>query len=93
MAGDRRADLNSLAVILIAYDVGLEEFKMTTKSIKQRKEYVRQYSRDEKNLTQIRTIVSHTILEEKPLFDLRDINIQLNMLGEAYTSFLRVKQE
>jgi hypothetical protein len=35
-AGDRRVDLNSIAMILFAWDVGLEIFKQNTRSIKSR---------------------------------------------------------
>jgi hypothetical protein len=33
VAGDRRADLNSIALILIAFDVGIDIFNKNTKSI------------------------------------------------------------
>jgi hypothetical protein len=66
---------------------------MISKSITSRKEYVTQYARDESNLRQIREIVKHTILEEEPLYDLKEIVAALNSLGEEYTTFLRVKQE
>ena len=36
-AGDRSIDLNSIALILIAFDIGLEAFMMKTKSISSRK--------------------------------------------------------
>ena len=93
MAGDRRADLNSVAMILIAFDVRLEVFKKNVKSQTQRKQFVLEYVRDARNLKQIRMIVAHTILEEEPLYDLREIGQALNSLREAYASFLQVKQE
>ena len=93
MAGDRRADLNSVAMILIAFDVRLELFKKNVKSQTQRKQFVLEYVRDERNLKQIRTIVSHTILEEEPLFDLKEIVQALSSLWDEYTSLLQVKQE
>jgi hypothetical protein len=93
VAGDRRADLNSVAMILIAFDVRLELFKKNVKSIQQRKQYLADYVRDERNLKQIRMIVAHTILEEEPLFDLREISQALGSLWEEYTSLLQLMQE
>ena len=40
VAGDRRADLNSLALILLAFDVGLDIYKKNSKSNTSRKKYV-----------------------------------------------------
>ena len=36
-AGDRRVDLNAIAMMLLAWDVGLEMYKQNTKSLKSRK--------------------------------------------------------
>ena len=92
-AGDRRADLNSIALILIAFDVGLDTFKMVTKSQSNRKEFDTQYIRDETYTNQIKEIVAHTILEEEPLYDLKDIVLALKRLNDDFTEFLQVKQE
>lgn len=72
-AGDRRADLNSIALILMACDVGLEAFKKVRKSIKQRNEFAIQYVNDVLNNRDVRMILAHTILEHYPQYDLKEI--------------------
>jgi hypothetical protein len=37
--------------------------------------------------------VAHTILEEEPLYDLKDIVSALESLSQAYNKFLQVKEE
>ena len=48
---------------------------------------------DQRNTKEIRMIVKHTILEQEPLYDLREILSGLGKLTEQYTSFLQVKQD
>lgn len=40
VADDRRVELISIALILVAWDVGLEEYKKNVKSISARKEFI-----------------------------------------------------
>ena len=80
MSGDRRVDLNSIALILVAWDVGLEDFKKNCKSIAGRKEFISNYFTNESSREEIRKIVAHTVLERAPLYDLKEILKQLRRI-------------
>lgn len=58
-------------MILIAWDVGLDIFKQNTKSIKSRHSFIQKYMDDKQKDEDIRNIVSHTIGEVEPAYDLK----------------------